>query len=187
LLLVIIASAFQRVRAYQTAYGLTDSRFYGAAFVAWLTFLTVWFSATVLRGRRERFAFPALLSGFAFVALLVAMNPDVRIARTNLERAGSASRIVGRSDEGVDARYLASLSADAVPTLMNALPTLPSQPRCVLARGLLERWGPDGSRRSDWRSWNWPAARARERVGTEAAALRAMVASVDADACPSRD
>jgi hypothetical protein len=185
LLVVIIASALQRVRAYQSAYGLTDSRFYGAAFLGWLTFLTVWFAGTVLRGRRERFAFPALVSGFAFVALLLAVNPDVRIARTNLKRAGDVPTDAVGSGEGVDARYLASLSADAVPMLLDALPALPPEPRCVLARGLLERWGPDGTRKPDWRSWNWPMARARERVGAEAEALRVMVAG--ADACPSGD
>jgi hypothetical protein len=91
-LVVIVASALQRVRAYQAAYGLTEARFYGAAFLGWLTVLAVWFAATVLRGRRERFAFPALVSGFAFVALLLSVNPDVRIARTNLERAAGVAR-----------------------------------------------------------------------------------------------
>ena len=73
LLVVIIASTLQRVRIYQAAYGLTESRFYGAAFLGWLTLLTVWFAASVLRGRRERFAFPALV--FSFVALLLAVIP----------------------------------------------------------------------------------------------------------------
>jgi hypothetical protein len=184
LLVVIIASALQRVRAYQAAYGLTDSRFYGAAFLGWLTFLTVWFAASVLRGRRERFAFPALVSGFAFVALLLAVNPDVRIARTNLARAQEMPTGTVPSGEGVDARYLASLSADAVPTLVDALLALPPQPRCVLARGLLERWGPDKVHEPDWRSWNWSVDRARATVGAEAEALRAMVAGADAEACP---
>ena len=187
LLVVIIASALQRVRAYQAAYGLTDSRFYGAAFLGWLTFLTVWFAATVLRGRRERFAFPALVSGFVFVALLLAVNPDGWIARTNLARAGNVPADTAGSGEGVDARYLASLSADAVPTLLDGLPALPPQPRCVLARGLLERWGPDKMHEPDWRSWNWPTVRARERVGAEADALWAMVAGADADVCPPGD
>jgi len=173
------------VRAYQTAYGLTDSRFYGAAFLGWLTLLTVWFAATVLRGRRGRFAFPALVSGFAFVALLLAVNPDARIARTNLARAAGMPMRASGSGAGVDARYLASLGADAVPTLMDALPALPPEPRCVVARGLLERWGPDGARAPDWRSWNWPVARAQEMVGAEAGALRAMVA--DAHGCPPGD
>jgi hypothetical protein len=184
LLAVLIASALQRVRAYQAAYGLTHSRFYGAAFLGWLTLLAVWFAATVLRGRRERFAFPALVSGFGFVALLLAVNPDVRIARTNLERVGGVPTATDGPRESVDARYLASLSADAVPTLMEALPALPREPRCVLARGLLERWGPEGARARDWRSWSWPMARARERVGAEAEALRAMMSGVSTDACP---
>jgi len=187
LLVVIIASAFQRVRAYQAVYGLTEPRFYGALFLGWLTLLTAWFAATVLRGRRERFAFPALVSGFAFVALLVAVNPDVRIARTNLERAADVSPATDRVEEAVDARYLASLGADAVPTLMNAVAGLPAQPRCVVARGLLERWGPDGTREADWRNWNWAEARARKTVGAETEALRAMVANTGpagARACP---
>jgi ABC-type glycerol-3-phosphate transport system permease component len=187
LLVVIVASALQRVRAYQAAYGLTESRFYGAAFLGWLTLLTVWFAATVLRGRRERFAFPALVSAFVFVALLLAVNPEVRIARTNLERAGDVPTATDRSGEGVDAGYLASLGADAVPTLMAALPDLPSQPRCVLARGLLERWGPEEVAEADWRSWNWSVARARGMVGTETEALRAMVGGAEADACPRGD
>lgn len=176
LLVVIIASAFQRVRAYQAVYGLTEPRFYGALFLGWLTLLTVWFTVTVLRGRRERFACPALVSGFAFVALLVAVNPDVRIARTNLERAADVPGATDRTEGAVDARYLASLGADAVPTLMEAVADLPPQPRCVLAHGLLERWGPDAMREADWRNWNWAEARARETVGAEAEALRAMTA-----------
>ena len=75
----------------------------------------------------------------------------------------------------MDARYLASLSADAVPTLMAALPDLPPEPRCVLARGLLKRWGPETAAEADWRSWNWSVARARELVGAEAEALRQTV------------
>jgi hypothetical protein len=184
LLLVIIASALQRVRVYQAAYGLTESRFYGAAFVGWLTLLTVWFAATVLRGRRERFAFPALITGFAFIGLLIAVNPDEWIARTNLERARSPSTVTDRSGEGVDARYLASLSADAVPTLMGALSELPPQSRCVVARRLLKRWGPDVQQEPDWRSWNWPVARARQMVSAETEALRAMVVGADVEACP---
>jgi len=177
LLVGIIASAFQRVGAYQAVYGLTEPRFYGALFLGWLALLTGWFAATVLRGRRERFAFPALVSGFAFVALLVAVNPDVRIARTNLERAADGPAATDGAEDVVDARYLSSLGADAVPTLLDALADLPPRPRCELARGLLDRWNPDETPASDWRNWNWPEARAREMVGAEVDALRAMVAS----------
>jgi len=176
LLTVIIASALQRVRAYQAAYGLTESRFYAAAFVGWLTLLTAWFAATVLRGRRERFAFPALLSGFAFLGLLAVVNPDAWIARTNLargEHAGGAAE--------VDARYLLSLSADAVPTLLRGVADLPAEPRCVLAAGLLRKWDPDTMQEPDWRTWNRPVSQARRMVSAEAGTLRAMAS--DTEAC----
>lgn len=197
LLGVVIVSAFQRLRAYQEAYGLTESRFYGAVFLGWLVLLSVWFGATVLRGRRERFAFPALVSGFVVVAGLCLANPDVWIARTNLARAGlhvgAAARETvdpetigpraggGSSGEGaegaaarpLDASYLGSLSADAVPTLLRALPRLRPAARCRLARRLLERWG--GDRELDWRSWNLAVVRARDAVRAAAPELGAMV------------
>jgi hypothetical protein len=194
LLAVIIASAFQRVGIYEEAYGLTESRFYGAVFLGWLTLLGVWFAATVLRGLRERFTFPALVSGFALVALLLAANPDAWIARNNLARADAAPVAAGGTSPGggvdrpggqpaMDADYLASLGADAVPALMAALPGLPPQPRCVIARGLLERWGPEEAADFDWRSWNRSVARAREMVGQQAEVLRSMVGAPVEDGC----
>jgi hypothetical protein len=195
-LAVIIASAFQRVGIYEEAYGLTESRFYGAVFLGWLTLLGVWLAATVLRGLRERFAFPALVSGFALVALLLSVNPDRLIARNNLARADAAPPAApadamapgGRLDRSVeqpamDADYLASLSADAVPVLMAALPGLPAHPRCVIARGLLERWGPEEAADPDWRSWNRSVARARELVGLQAEVLRSTVGPPSEDRC----
>lgn len=174
LLAMIIASAFQRVVAYQDAYGLTESRFFGAVFLAWLMAAGAWFAATVLRGRRERFALPVLLSGFAVVLGLHVANPDAWIARSNLGRAAVGADAAQGS---VDAAYLGSLSADAVPTLLEALPALPDHARCLLARRLLDRWG--GDRELDWRSWNRAVARARDAVGSATPALEAMVGPGD--------
>jgi hypothetical protein len=157
LLVVIMASAGQRVRVYQEAYGLTESRYYGAAFLVWLALVTAWFGATVLRGRREHFAAPALLSGFVLVAALVVLNPDARIARGNLApdpHPGSALE--------VDAVYLGTLSADAVPVLLQALPTLAEEARCTVAAHLERRWGTGVG--GGWRSWNLAEARARRLV-----------------------
>lgn len=181
LLLVIIASAIQRVRAYQAAYGLTELRLYGAAFLGSLALVTVWFGTTVLGGRKERFAFPTLVLGFALVAALHIANPDAWIARTNLARASDGSgagAVMGDPGSGdrppFDAEYLTSLSADAVPTLLEALPGLPRNAQCLLAMHLLDRWGP-ASPRLDWRSWSWSLARARSAVGAQAATLSSMV------------
>jgi hypothetical protein len=75
--------------------------------MTWLAVVLVWFLLTVLRGRRDRFAFGALLSAFAAVLLINAMNPDALIARTNLQRLEEGKRF--------DACYLTTLSADAAP------------------------------------------------------------------------
>ena len=55
LLLVIVASALERMRVYQAVYGLTELRFFVTAFLIWLTVVMLWFAATVLRGKRGPF------------------------------------------------------------------------------------------------------------------------------------
>jgi hypothetical protein len=158
LLGVVIASAFQRVYLYQAAYGLTAPRYYGAAFLGWITLLCAWLGATVLAGRRDRFIAPALVSGYALLALLALSNPDARIAQANLARLGAP--VPGAP--ALDAAYLGTLGADAVPTLLGALPTLPTEARCTVATALERRWSARTS--GDWRSWNLAEARARKLV-----------------------
>ncbi len=155
LLLVIVASAVQRLRAYQEAYGLTESRYYGAALLLWLTFVTAWFALTVLRGRRNRFAAVALAGLYMTLAGLIVLNPDVRIAQANLARAHD------HRSASFDGHYLGTLGADAVPVLVDGLPRLPPEARCALARELGRRWG--SATPADWRNWNLPRARARAR------------------------
>jgi hypothetical protein len=164
LLFVIVASALQRMRLYRAEYGLTEQRLYASAFMGWLVVVFVWFAMTVLSGRRERFAFGAVLAGFSLVIVLQALNPDALIARTNLARAKA-----GRT---FDARYATRLSADAVPELVAALPDLNSQDRCAVASGILKRWALPPS--PDWRAWSWSRARAAQVVREHEASLKAM-------------
>jgi hypothetical protein len=126
LTLVILASALVRMRLYQSEFGLTSLRFYTTAFMAWLAVVLAWLAATVLpqvspggRGRR-RFAFGALVTVLALIALLDLANPDAWIARVNLDRAG---RGVGQP---LDAAYLMQgLSLDAVPVIVDGLAKVP--------------------------------------------------------------
>jgi hypothetical protein len=97
----------------------------------------------------------------------------------NLERAGiardpvpAASEDTGTPDE-VDLGYLASLGADAVPTLLEGLTVLSGERRCELAERLVERWGPD--RQADWRVWTWSRHRAGRAVAATADRLGAIV------------
>ena len=167
LLFLIMASAFQRLRLYQAEYGLSEQRLYPTAFLGWLAAVFVWFALTVLRGRRERFAFGAMVAGFLLLAVLQVLNPDALIARTNLARAHA-----GRT---FDARYAASLSADAVPELVAGLPLLNPQDRCTVATRLLKHWSPPEN--PDWRSWSQALSRAWEAVRENAPALRAAACS----------
>ena len=158
LLMVIMASALHRMRLYQNEYGLTELRVYTTVFMFWLAAVFAWFCATVLRGRRDRFVFGAVLMAAEALVLLHAANPDARIVRTNAARAVA--------ERPFDARYAAGLSADAVPALLAALPRAPARERCIAAERILRRWGPDAE--SDWRSWSVSRARARRAVREQA-------------------
>jgi Domain of unknown function (DUF4153) len=168
LVLAIAASAFQRLRLYYASYGLTESRFYAMVLLLWVGAVLLWLAATVLRGRRDLFASGALVSGLATVALLFVVNPDAIVARANVARMASADVPVR-----FDVAYATSLSADAVPILIDGLSALPSDVQCPLARHMLRRWPPDGER--SIRSWNWSASHARAAVREHEATLRSMV------------
>ena len=170
LLFVIMASAFQRMRLYQQEYGLTEQRLYPTAFMGWLAVVFIWFAVTVLRGHRERFAFGAMVAGFLLIGALHLLNPDAFVARVNVARALEGRRF--------DAHYAASLSADAVPTLVVALPGLRQEDRCTLAAQIINRWSSADA--SDWRTWNHTRTRALQVVQHDATQLRAM-------ACPGKD
>ena len=168
LVLAIAASALQRLRLYHASYGLTGSRLYAMVLLIWIGAILLWIAATVLRGRRESFAFGTLASGLATVAVLFVINPDAVVARTNASRLTSADAAVR-----FDVAYATSLSADAVPVLIDALAALPRDVQCPLARHMLRQWAPGRPR--SIRSWNWSVARASDAVREHEAQLQSML------------
>jgi hypothetical protein len=177
LVLAITASALHRLRLYHASYGLTESRFYAMVLLIWIGVMLLWLAATVLRGRRDIFAFGALVSGLSTIALLLVINPDAIVARTNVWRMTSADVSIR-----FDVAYATSLSGDAVPVLIDALPALPVDVQCPLARQLLRRWPPDQER--PIRRWNWSASRASLLVREHEAQLQAMLGPNQQ--CPDR-
>lgn len=163
LLFVIMGSALHRMRLYQVAYGLTELRLYTTAFMLWLGVVFAWFGWTVLRGRRERFAWGALTTALEALVLLHVVNPDAMIVKVNVSRPDAPTRF--------DAPYAASLSADAVPPLLAALPAVRPELQCAAADRLLERWDRSDA---DWRSWSLSRARARSAVARSRGELEAM-------------
>ena len=163
LLAVVMASALERMRLYVDQFGLSEVRLYATAFMVYVAGIVGWFGWTVLRGQPRRFAFGALVQGFAVLAGLHVLNPDAFIVRTNLGRLPH--------DRPFDAKYAASLSADAVPVLLAAVPRLGGAEQCRLSARLLARWGRGDD---DWRNWNLARRRARQAVQGREADLRAV-------------
>jgi hypothetical protein len=155
LVVLVMVSALGRMKLYVTAYGLTEDRLYATAFMAWVGGALVWFVATELRDRSQRFTTGAVVAGFAVVAALNVLNPDGLVARTNLARA--------RAGLAFDAAYLSRLSTDAVPAVVAHWSELNAASRRTLTEGVLARATPI----DDWREWNWSqwhAARAAATV-----------------------
>ncbi len=170
---VLLVSALQRMLLYVNAFGLTELRLYTTAFMIWLGGVFGWFALTVLRDGRPRFAFGALAQGLVVLGALHVANPDALIARVDLGKFtyafyNGSSRLVPP-----DGDYLfGTLSADAVPVLLDRLSHLSPPEQSDMARTLLKRWGPEAENPSDWRSWNWAKWRARTLVAASAEALR---------------
>lgn len=171
LLLVIVVSAVQRMVVYQDAYGLTELRVVATAGLVALGVIVLWFGATVLSGRRERFAIGGLATAFALVGALQLLDPAGLVARHNLDRMEELG--------GVDTSYLASLGSDAAPDLLARIGDLPPAAACPLARRLLGRWGPE--RPAEWKSYNWSESRARAAVGDRLDVLRYLSAAEDCE------
>jgi hypothetical protein len=171
LVLVILASAFKRLLLYEAAYGYTQLRLYSHVFMAWLAFafawflITLWFQPDGLIPRtgdpeprtgdpvaRTGYSVPrmgyfplgAFVAALGFVITLNLVNPDAFIARQNLARFQATGKL--------DVYYLAQLSDDALPTLIQNVDHLASADRQVLNENL-------GSRLehmeniTQWRRW----------------------------------
>jgi hypothetical protein len=157
LVLVLLASAADRMRLYLDSFGLTQARFYASALMVWLGAVFAWAAATLLRGRAAPFALGTLVSAWAFVLAMHAVNPDARIATVNLERAAAGKPL--------DVEYLRGLSADAAPALARLAPTLLESHPDPAVRCALRRVVHAAAQRADegggWRGWQLSRARAR--------------------------
>jgi hypothetical protein len=154
LLFVIVASALQRMYLYTQQFGLTELRLYTTIFMLWISVILVWLVLTVLRGRRDRFAFGVLVTGFAAILLVNTLNPDALIARINVDRMEAGKEF--------DAYYLTHLSADAAPVLLESLPHMSELDRRLVEENLHTRWAE--AEGGDWRTWNLSRSRARHLV-----------------------
>lgn len=140
--LVVVASALWRMSVYEQAYGYTRLRVFVSAFELWLGALFLLVLAAGLRLRAGWVPQAAVAAWVVTLVGLAVLNPDRFIARENIDRSGT-----------LDARYLSTLSADAVPELDRLPVPLRDCALSDIARRLRE--DPD-----DWRSFNTSRATA---------------------------
>ncbi|MEJ7567564.1 MAG: DUF4173 domain-containing protein [Gaiellaceae bacterium] len=141
LTVVVLLSTFHRLRLYEEAFGLTRLRLAAEAATAWLGLLL----ALVLAFRRRFAGIAAVAGGLTLLAFSLA-SPDRMVAERNVERWHGTGRI--------DERYLATLSADAVPALIQLPAGLRATATSSIVRRLAEEepWGSANRSRARGRS-----------------------------------
>ena len=113
LTLLIVVVAFQRLSLYESAYGFTMLRLYSQIFAAWIALVFVLLAADMggLLRRRRWFVGATSISAMTVLLALNLANPEAVVVALNLNLAQSTHRI--------DAQYLAGLSSDATPALLD--------------------------------------------------------------------
>jgi hypothetical protein len=145
LTVVVLVSTVQRLLLYEDAFGLTRLRLFVTAFALWLGGLFALLAVAGLVGsvRRRLAQFAIVGTALALLGFSLA-SPDRLIAERNVERW----RETGRIDE----RYLMSLSADAVPALVEVPAEL----------GVLDHVQVALADEEPWSSFNFARRRARD-------------------------
>ncbi len=154
LVIGMLVSAFQRMLLYQAAYGYTHLRIYTLSFMIWLALVLLLFLVALFRAAPRLFSWGTFATALLYLAALNGVNPDALIARGNLARYHQSGTL--------DARYLATLSSDATPELVAALPALNGDAQTIIASALdaqrqrLERI----ETTSGWPAWHFGRMRA---------------------------
>ena len=157
--LLLLGSAFHRLRLYEVAYGFTTARLYAHVYMCAvaLGLLALSFEAAgdFDPGRLFRRAVAAVT--MLFIALIY-WNHEAWIARQNIDRFASTGQL--------DIFYLArGLSRDAVPAIAERLPSLPEPARSDLRRAVLARYAARAEERPRaWFEWNLADSRARRAL-----------------------
>ena len=163
--LIILVSAFQRLLLYESAYGFSQLRTYAHVFIIWLGILLVAVMVFEILERPRVFANLALIVLIGFTATLNFLNVDAFITHQNVNRAAQG--------EGLDVAYLATLTDDAVPALVQAYSSddIPLAVRDEIGAALVCHTVSNEAGVSQTRPWQsfhlstWRAGRTLEKIG----------------------
>ena len=162
---IVLASATLRLALYQQAYGWTELRFYIDATIAWLGIGIV--AATVLLIRDRMRWLPHAMTIAAVVVLVVVnvVGPVRLVADENVARLLDPGRVPPDGRRGLDVEYMLTLTDDAVPALVAALPALSGDDRAAVESWLEDRRIELGRpETTSWPAWNLARAEARRAV-----------------------
>jgi hypothetical protein len=156
---VVLVSAFNRMRLYVEAYGLTQERFLPQIFMVILAFILLALLVMEWGKRFDRLAVVLTLSLFVFTAVIAGINVDQFIASHNLELAKTSAKLDGSF-------AVERLSADALPVLFEAYDnnTLPAELHQTIGKVLAckaARLGPRLDGEQAWFATNFVDKRAK--------------------------
>lgn len=120
--LVILLSSYQRLAMYEVIYGFSRIRVRTHLFIIWLSALLGLVVLLEWTRKSQRFFLVLLFVSFGFVASQGLLNIDKYIVEKNLARLDLS--LPQEAWEGFDHYYLALLSDDAVPVMIDAAQTV---------------------------------------------------------------
>lgn len=171
--LIILASAFYRVRLYEAAYGFTVSRLYAQTYMIVLAAALLALAMGVLSVLDTGILFRRVfaVAVLAFV-VLVFWNHEAWIASANIDRFASTGKL--------DVEYITrDLSPNAIPVIVTRLATLPDPIRTDIRDAIVARYRSGRVLRNDrWFEWNYRREQARAalaRMNLPDPALRPVV------------
>lgn len=162
---VVLLSAFIRLRIYQEAYGWTELRFYVLATIAWLG---IGIAAALVLLSRDRMGWLFHALAMSAIAVLIAVNavgPTRFVAEQNVARLLDPSLVPPDGFVGLDVGYAVFLPDDAIPALVRALPALDGDARTFVEDQLRLR-GEElaAPELAGWPAWNLAREGARDAL-----------------------
>lgn len=144
--LFLLASAFHRVRLYEEAYGFTTARLYAQTYMIVVAISLIALAREVMADLDppRLFRMVGVTAILAFIGLIYC-NHESWIADRNIDLYATTNKL--------DVVYLTKdLSADAIPTLVSRIPSLPEPAKSQLSDALAKRNAHPHTDR--WFEWN---------------------------------
>ncbi len=171
--IVILISAFSRLSLYESTYGFTTIRLYSHALMVWLAAVLILLAHhIVVGGERKKLALRTFIAVIVLLFAMNVINPDVFIAKKNLERYHATGNI--------DAWYLGSLSADAVPYTIGLLDDTNPATVQSYAQGIAREHS-ESSKKYSWPSFHISRNKAEPLLAAKKSFIEQMVPYNDGD------